>query len=234
MVFLWGRLCIPGLFRRGTAAAGRPRHSQKKRSGGSRTGKCCGLRSSRFSPRPPQRRRHGGFPLWPRCRVATSRTGLPLSPHFNPRPTSCEQPRSFPRRSHLPLAPFAGLVSAAIPLALRWPASGEGLWNLAVRCCIHHPHSGQATLHTTHHHVSASHAGVHCAVAALLAWCNRHARRPPRKKGRRPHAIADRPSFRRPGSAWQSARRPNPQHQPPIGHRRPTPETSSMCPLTDF
>jgi len=63
-------------------------------------------------------------------------------------------------------------------------------------------------------------------------WRDRRMCRPPRKEGRGPHAIAGRPHS---GSA--GPRRPGwlyPQHQPPIGHRRPAPETSSMCPLTDF
>jgi hypothetical protein len=154
------------------------------------------LRSSRFSPRPPVRRRTGGSPLWPRCRVATGRARLPLSPHYNPRLTSCEQPRNFLRLTHLFLASFADVVSTAVSLALSWPASCEEFWTDGpARCCIRHTHSRQATLHPTPHHVSASHAGLHCAVALLLALVQPpRRRRPPQEEGRRPHAIADRPS----------------------------------------
>lgn len=49
-----------------------------------------------------------------------------------------------------------------------------------------------------------------------------HALRPPRRRGPRLHAIADRPV------------RLNPQHQLPTGRRRPAPGTSSICPLRIF
>lgn len=69
----------------------------------------------------------------------------------------------------------------------------SGPW---AHCFIRLIHSRQATLHPAPHHVSVPHAGVHCSIAMLLTWCNRHSSRPPRKEGRRPHAIADRPSVR--------------------------------------
>ena len=97
---------------------------------------------------------------------------------------------------------------------------------------IRHAHSRQATLHPAPHHVSVPHAGVHCTVAALLTLVQ-----PPRvqastERGSSPACHCGSPSIRQ-----RRAKRPGwlyPQHQPPIGHRRPAPETSSMCPLTDF
>jgi len=99
-------------------------------------------------------------------------------------------------------------------------------------CFVRLTHSRQATLHPAPHHVSVPHAGVHCTVAALLTLVQ-----PPRvqastERGSSPACHCGSPSIRQ-----RRAKRPGwlyPQHQPPIGHRRPAPETSSMCPLTDF
>lgn len=211
-----------------------PFGSNKKCSGGDPTSKCCGLGLAGF-PHGLRRVAAPAVSLYDRAAVSPSagldyhlvHTLIPVTSLSNslgiffyntPSPSPfCS--RGF--RSHLPRPQLAGFL--------------RGILDGCVHCFIHHVHSRQATLHTTPHHVSASHAGLHCAVAMLLTLVQ-----PPRKRqasseaGSSPTCHCGSPFLPAGSDGTSPCDRPNPQHQPPIGHRRPTPETSSMCPLTDF
>ena len=109
-----------------------PKHVLSLR-GGLTVSKTYGLRSSRLSLPATRRRRAGGFPLRPLDPVTEGRAGSPLSPYFNP---PCQprrgQPRSFPFRSALPLAPFAVPISARASLRHR---SGQATLQAVCSTC---------------------------------------------------------------------------------------------------
>ncbi|MDF2630609.1 MAG: hypothetical protein K0R39_4440 [Symbiobacteriaceae bacterium] len=116
-------------------------------------------------------------------------------------------------RGRLPRSQLAGF--------LRGIADRSG----PVPCLIHHTHSRQATLLPAPHHVSAPRSRSSLRRSPVARnWCNRHVyRRPPRKEGRRPHAIADRPSSRRSGVLLTVDRIPSSSPRLGIGghHQRP-------------
>jgi hypothetical protein len=123
-------------------------------------------------------------------------------------------------KSRLPRAQLAGFL--------------RGIADVSVLCLIHHAHSRQATLPPAPHHVSApsSRSSLRRSPVARIGATATFTSQASSKGGSSPACHCGSPFL---PAVWGLLdRRPNPQQQPPIGHRRPPPETSSMCPRRIF
>ncbi len=148
-----------------------------------------------------------------------------LSPHCNPRCVSKnEQSRGFPKQSNSFLASFAALVSSsdnAVLLAERTvsdPLSANTTQG-RLRCPQHLLAHGKFTPQNRFNPAS------YPAMSLKAKTSSEHFR-------------AQEQVSTAKGSLFTCHCKPplslNSQHQPPTGRRKQAPETSSMCPSTDF
>ncbi len=161
----------------------------------------------------------GGFPFKAHSSPRGNNTRLPLSPHPNPCFACYQQSRRFPQQLLKFLASFANMVSYGDNSGTL--ADEREIWSV-----IHHAHARQATLPTALFDENRK-AGLilsrthHCACFTTFqqVWAQAKVST---KKGSCSACHCSTPLIL------------NSQHQPSIGHRKPAPETSSMCPSTVF
>ena len=152
-----------------------------------------------------------------------------LSPHYNPKSISYEQPRGFPKQSDLLLASFAAMVS-----------SSDNLFVLAgtKRSVRYPPYPLKAG------YAVPSTRALRPLNRTAVAPSNRfhpvsYLSRPPQNDTvlKRADEAQEQVSTEM-GSNFachcETPQSLNSQHQPPTGRRKQAPGTSSMCPSTDF
>ena len=175
-----------------------------------------------------------------RCPIAT-KSALQSSARPGDSTLSPDSLGVFHKQSDRLLASFAGNISGGnrvvcyghsknawfphphCPLKAGYTAHSTGFRSSFKHICVHdftHRNTGSRLIRTD----SAAGGLTHPDTVP-------HKNRSPRKQGRVPHAIGDRPEN---ASTASWARRASPQHPPQTGRPKQAQGVSTICPLKDF